>query len=299
MFGQDLSDANLFRRVRRGDTRAAVVLLRRHDLTYRRLVSRLLADPAQVNPVLHKAYMKAWRGASMAQVGRGKDAVATWLYRTVYNVCVDELRRQPPLPDPEPSDGPRPRLHRASEGRRMAGLRALPPAERTVLVLVDSEGFEIDEAARIMQREPALVARTLEQARRHWRDLVIGPPSRADAKTPSDPDDSPAEPSETTSGPSDDPAGTNDDDATTQAEAGSEGNPDHRPEDGTADSPDEPRDRKPAPTTRISPDIGQPDELVPAPEGAFDETRFARLKHWFKTGGGPLEDEQGRKEGSQ
>lgn len=183
VFGQDLSDANLFRRVRRGDARSFGVLVHRHDPALRILASRLLADPDQVDPMLLKAYTKAWRSAAMARLGGAKgDSVAGWLYRMVYNTCVDELRRQPPHPGPEPLSGPRVRLPRAPVEQRVSALRALDAAERIPLVLVDGEGFSVRAVARILQRKPAEVAADLAAARRRWRDLVIGPPETAEEK---------------------------------------------------------------------------------------------------------------------
>lgn len=188
MFGQDLSDANLFRRVRRGDARAFGVLVRRHDATLRRLTSRLLAQPEQVDPVLQKAYTKAWRSAAMARLGSGRgDSVGNWLYRLAYNTCVDELRRQPRHAGPWPLEGPRVRLPMASVERRVSALRALSVKERIPLVLVDSEGFDVRAAARILQRKPAEVAADLAAARRRWRDLVIGPPEPVDPKAGKEP----------------------------------------------------------------------------------------------------------------
>lgn len=180
MHEDELTDTFLFRRIRRGDRDAFGVLLRRYDQDLRRLASRLLAEPAQVDLVMTRAYAKAWRSRGLVRFGRrAGPGVAQWLYRVVYNTCIDELRRQPAAPAPAPQDESSVRLPQASAERRVAGLRALEPFERVPLVLVDGEGFSLEAAARILQRDPVDVARDLRRARRRWRDLVVGKSSRA------------------------------------------------------------------------------------------------------------------------
>lgn len=298
MYGEDLSDANLFRRVRRNDPRAFGVLLRRHDRALRQLATRLLAEDGRVDPILHKAYTKAWRSASVAGLGNAKgEAVLNWLYRLVYNACVDELRRQSPQSGPEPPTGPRVRLPKASEERRMAALRALLPSERIPLVLIDSEGFTVEAAARILQRPPSRVASDLERARCRWRDLVIGPPVAApppasptvagesepadDEKSELPRGEQPQEPEKPKhaarpkepAGP-DGPAEEDGARAQQPAEAGT----------GNGSKPRKPKAKPEAPKERKTPDIDDPDEVVYAAEGVFDTERFSNLKQWFKDG---------------
>lgn len=277
MFGQDLSDANLFRRVRRGDTRSFGVLIHRHDATLRQLASRLLAEPDQVDAVLQKAYTKVWRTAAMARLSSGRDAVRNWLYRVVYNTCVDELRRQPPHSGPPPFTGPRVRLPNTSVERRLTALRALNPNERIPLVLVDSEGFDIRAAARILQRRPSEVASDLATARRHWRDLVIGPPEAAKKGASEAPGDRGEGSSET------------DREGSTPGEAAT-GEPSTPDGDGQepSPSPDGSERTQPDKPVTVNGESGngarpsEPARVVHAAEGAFDSERFSRLKRWFK-----------------
>lgn len=272
MFGQDLSDANLFRRVRRGDTRSFSVLVHRHDATLRRLASRLLAEADQVDPMLQKAYTKVWRTAAMARLGSGRDAVANWLYRVVYNTCVDELRRQPPHAGPPPPTGPRVRLPNTSVERRVSALRALSPGERIPLVLVDSEGFDIRAAARILQRKPAEVAADLASARRHWRDLVIGPPDTAKPEASGDKPDGKAA------------------SAARQAESSpTSAEPEAEPEPAAPPDELEPSRQSNPATIRIGSGNGakppaptKSARVAHAVEGAFDSERFTTLKRWFR-----------------
>lgn len=190
MYEDELTDAYLFRRIRRGDRDAFGILARRYDQDLRRLATRLLAEPDRVDPLMTLAYAKAWRSRGLARTGRssgssGGSPEADWLYRVVYNTCIDELRKRPQGRTRTSVDGPRVPLPRASAERRLDGLRALPVAQRIPLVLIDGEGFGIDAASRILQRDPTDVARDLQRARQHWRDVVVGEDNHASpAATP-------------------------------------------------------------------------------------------------------------------
>jgi RNA polymerase sigma-70 factor, ECF subfamily len=167
------SDKTILRRARQGDRQSFLTLLHRYDPRLRRLALRLLADPNRLERVLSRAYLKAWR--SLPFLDRSEPA-AGWLYRVVYNTCINELRWEPPRSSPPAPPGDPVPLPAASTERRLAALRALRPAERIPLVLVDGEGFSLDTTARIMRRDPAQVAADLAQARGRWRAFVSGEP---------------------------------------------------------------------------------------------------------------------------
>lgn len=151
------------------------MLLRRYDARLRSLALRLVAEPDRIDAVLKRAYLRAWRSLPSVQV---PGSVSEWLYRVVYNACINELRWAPESDVPPPIDGPRVPLPAASAKRRIAGLRALPPEERVPLVLIDAEMFSLDAASRILQKPPAEVAADLARARGRWRAIVVGEPVR-------------------------------------------------------------------------------------------------------------------------
>jgi len=168
-------DKRLFRRAREGDSQAFGALLRRYDPRFRRLAARLIAEPERVDPVLERAYLRAWRSLPMVVAPA---SVAEWLYRIVYNACINEIRWAPDRAAPAPVVGPRVPLPMASAPRRLEGLRALAPEERVPLVLVDAEGFSLEATARILGRSESETAADLTRARYRWRALVVGDPSQ-------------------------------------------------------------------------------------------------------------------------
>jgi RNA polymerase sigma-70 factor (ECF subfamily) len=75
---------------KRGDQHAFALLVKHYDPGLRALAYRLLGDPDRMDDALQEAYVKAFRGLSSF---RGESSLGTWLYRIVYNACLDELKR--------------------------------------------------------------------------------------------------------------------------------------------------------------------------------------------------------------
>ncbi|MFL6035812.1 MAG: sigma-70 family RNA polymerase sigma factor, partial [Gaiellaceae bacterium] len=79
------------RRESRLDADAFVELVARSDVSHRRLAFRLLGDRDLMDDVLQEAYTRAFRALPSF---RGDASLETWLYRIVYNACIDDLRRR-------------------------------------------------------------------------------------------------------------------------------------------------------------------------------------------------------------
>ena len=78
-------------RARAGDHAAFGDLIRHYDPRLRMLAYRLLGDPARMDDALQEAYVKAYRALPEF---RADAAPGSWLYRIVYNACLDLLRRE-------------------------------------------------------------------------------------------------------------------------------------------------------------------------------------------------------------
>lgn len=163
---------------REGDAEAFAIIIRHHDERMRGLAFRLLGDRELMDDALQEAYLHAFRALPEF---RGEAQLSTWLYRIVYNACVDEIRRrdrtrkleeralavavQDPVDHTEP-------VERASVVR--AALRALPPEERAVAWLVDGEGLGYREVAAILGLAEGTVASRLSRARESLREALAG-----------------------------------------------------------------------------------------------------------------------------
>ena len=161
------------RRVRRLDADAFVELVERHDLSHRRLAFRLLGNSSRMDDVLQEAYVHAFRALPRF---RGDSSLETWLYRIVYNACVDDLRRRREHDTLEEWDDrlvaaptePEERLDLA------AALASLPPELRAVVLLVDAEGLSYAEAATVLGMPAGTIASRLNRARSHLQALLKG-----------------------------------------------------------------------------------------------------------------------------
>jgi len=162
-------DPELVRRAQGGDARAFTDLVRHYEPRLRALAYRLLEDRDLTDDVLQEAYLRAFKALGRF---RGDSSLGTWLYRITYNACIDELRRGrkvvPLLPDIESDTldlrtGP----EETAVARRdlAAALASLPSDMRAVVVLVDADGLDYGEAAKILGVPPGTIGSRLSRAR--------------------------------------------------------------------------------------------------------------------------------------
>ena len=170
-----------------GDTSAFGTLFARHRDRLWAVALRTTGDPEEAADALQDAMIAAFRRADSY---RGDAAVTTWLHRIVVNACLDRLRRRKvratdPLADQveEQQDGATPsqREHgdpeaaaERSEVRRTvrAALDRLPVDQRVALVLVDIEGYSVEEAARLLDAAPGTVTSRSSRGRGRLRVLL-------------------------------------------------------------------------------------------------------------------------------
>jgi RNA polymerase sigma-70 factor (ECF subfamily) len=84
------SDAELVARARRGDEAAFEQLVLRHQRYAFNLAYRVIGNYAEAEDVTQEAFVRAWRGLPGFW---GQARFATWLYRIVYNLCLNRLPR--------------------------------------------------------------------------------------------------------------------------------------------------------------------------------------------------------------
>jgi RNA polymerase sigma-70 factor (ECF subfamily) len=232
---QRLSDAALVRRSQQGDRRAFGALVSRYDRRLRGLAYALLLDRDQMDAALGLAYMRSWRDVLRI---KPRDDIGPWLYRAVYNACIDQLRRN------ETPGGNRRAPVEVPPGT--GGLRAvlgtLAPADRVAVVLVEREGFSATSAARILGVTPDELETRLDIVRDRLAPYVTEPAA-----------------------------------AGAVSGNGAEGQPDDgqpdvgEPDDGQPDADAAPVDA-PANGDTPSADVPSPDPQLPAADGAPDPT---------------------------
>lgn len=154
------SDAQLLAAHVAGDDRAFGLLMQRHSNRLWALALRVMSSPEDAADALQDAMISAFRRAGDF---RGDAAVTTWLHRIVMNACLDRLRRiaaRPSVPLPAdversteltaPDDPERDAVRSSVADEVTDALGQIGADQRTALVLVDLEGYSMDEAARIL-----------------------------------------------------------------------------------------------------------------------------------------------------
>ena len=151
------SDAQLLAAHVDGDPDAFGTLVARHKDRLWAVALRTTGDPDDAADALQDALINAFRRAGQF---RGDSAVTTWLHRIVVNASLDRLRRRSvrpvsPLPDDEELGqavvDPDDRISRREDQILIAqALAELPDEQREAILLVDVEGYSIEDAAERM-----------------------------------------------------------------------------------------------------------------------------------------------------
>ena len=161
----ELTDHQLLQAHVDGDPDAFGILFRRHRDRLWAVALRTMGNPEDAADGLQDGMISAYRRAGSF---RGDAAVTTWLHRVVVNACLDRLRslkvraaealpddldRSPDLgaesADPVEAEQDREQI--------LAALGRLNADQRAALVLVDMQGYSIDEAAAILGCAPGTV----------------------------------------------------------------------------------------------------------------------------------------------
>ncbi|MFF0339182.1 RNA polymerase sigma factor SigM [Kribbella sp. NPDC004875] len=180
-----LDDHELLRMHVAGNPDSFGFLVKRHRDRMWAVAIRTLGEPEEAADALQEAFISAFRRADSF---RGDAKVTTWLHRIVVNACLDRIRRrQVRAADPLPEDedraaelaGPAEDDPAEVRERRLDVLNALKQInedQRAALVLVDMEGYSIEEAAAILDCAPGTVKSRCARGRakllpllRHWQ----------------------------------------------------------------------------------------------------------------------------------
>ncbi|SKF61786.1 RNA polymerase sigma factor, sigma-70 family [Mycobacteroides abscessus subsp. abscessus] len=156
----DRTDEELLQLHVDGDPHAFSELFRRHRHRLWAVALSTLRDPEEAADAVQDAMISAFRRAGSF---RHQSAVTTWLHRIVVNASLDRIRRNKvrradALPDDIDRDlklastEDLDEIVASSELRVdvAAALGQINPDQRAALVLVDMEGYSVEEAARML-----------------------------------------------------------------------------------------------------------------------------------------------------
>ena len=171
---------------RKGDQSAFEQLVRLYEKRVLALTTRMCKNPADAEEAAQEAFLAAWQGLPFF---RGDASFSTWLYRLASNACVDLLRREgrrqsaagPSLNDEEvqlevPDTAPSPQEQaERSELRQQieAGLQALTPDHRQVLLLREMHQLSYDEIAQTLDVDVGTVKSRINRGRKQLRNFLL------------------------------------------------------------------------------------------------------------------------------
>jgi len=185
-----MDEVALIQSARQGDLDA----FNRLVLTYQdRMFSqayRMMGESEAAEDATQEAFISAFRNLGSFRGG----SFRAWLLRIVTNVCYDELRRRKrrpttplePMDEDEeeiesprwladPSESPEEHSERVELDHAIQNcLEDLPEEFRTVVVLVDVQGFDYIEAAEVIHTPVGTVKSRLSRARLRMRDCLRG-----------------------------------------------------------------------------------------------------------------------------
>ncbi len=176
----EVTDAQLVRRVQKGDKGAfdALVLKYQHKIV--NLVLRYVRDPDQAMDIAQEAFLKAYRALPRF---RGDSAFYTWLYRIAVNTAKNHLaaqRRRPMDVELDLQDSEQYDLHAklketdTPEGLTLSNelnetvqraIGALPEDLRTAIILREIDGMSYEEIAQAMECPVGTVRSRIFRAR--------------------------------------------------------------------------------------------------------------------------------------
>lgn len=149
------TDAQLLTAHVQGDTNAFGVLFSRHRDRLWAVALRTSGSPDDAADALQDAMVAAFRRAGSF---RGEAAVTTWLHRIVVNACLDQHRRRKSRPTTTWIETLHEREHdrddvanRELQIELERALNELPEEQRAAIVLVDVQGYSVEDAAAILE----------------------------------------------------------------------------------------------------------------------------------------------------
>ena len=174
------TDAQLVRRVQKGDKGAFDLLVLKYQHKIVNLVMRYVRDQDQAMDIAQEAFLKAYRALPRF---RGDSAFYTWLYRIAVNTAKNYLaaqRRRPMDVELDLQDSEQYDLHAklketdTPEGVTLSqelnetvqrAIQALPDDLRTAIILREIDGMSYEEIAQTMECPVGTVRSRIFRAR--------------------------------------------------------------------------------------------------------------------------------------
>jgi RNA polymerase sigma-70 factor (ECF subfamily) len=185
-----MDEVGLINDAKRGDLEAFNRLVLAYQDTVYNQAYRVLGDYSSADDATQEAFISAYKNIHSFRGG----SFRAWLLRIVTNACYDELRRKKrrpttplePIDDAgeeiespywiaDPGELPEENVERSELGQAIQScLDQLPVDFRVVVVLVDVQGFDYQEASRVIGKPLGTVKSRLARARDRMKECLQG-----------------------------------------------------------------------------------------------------------------------------
>jgi RNA polymerase sigma-70 factor (ECF subfamily) len=186
----DLPDTEVVALAQAGDHEAFRILVEKYQGRAYRLAVRILKDEDLAKDAVQDGFLKAY--GSLAKF-EGRSGFYTWLYRLIFNLCIDMKRRDrsgrhvewdetvardianvPGAAIPHTDAGPGRALERSQLRVALAeAIETLPEDARRTLVLREVDGLSYTEIAESLGVAKGTVMSRLHHARRRVREALV------------------------------------------------------------------------------------------------------------------------------
>ena len=186
MENREATDDILIADAQRGELREFNDLVIRYQSAIYNYSLRMMGEEASAADITQDTFIKAYRALNSFRGGNFK----AWLFRIASNLCYDELRRTSRKPQssleelqhedspdaaelPSNTETPEETVQRSELMRAIQHcISLLNPAQRTVLLLCDIQGYSYLQAAEISSIQVGTVKSRLSRARLSMRNCL-------------------------------------------------------------------------------------------------------------------------------
>lgn len=172
----DDTEAELVRRITRGDTAAYRKILDSQLGPVNRYVTRMLNSGPEAEDITQEVFLRLWTQADRFNPATAR--LSTWLHNIAHNLCVDFFRKQGRLVEefPEESEsGEEPDAQllaaRSANDIREA-LARLPERQRSAIIMSHYQGLSNKETAEILSMSVDALESLLARGRRALRKML-------------------------------------------------------------------------------------------------------------------------------
>ncbi len=170
----EAQEPSLIEAARGGNARAFEDLLKRHEARVFRVLRLLGVPVSDREDVAQNVFLRIFRGLDGLKAGR---PFSSWVYKISANAALDwrgqsdrQRREEAPWDDALDETAPAPQAGSLDLARRLeAALDTLSDRERAVFVLIEMEGLERIDAARVLGISRITVRRHLGLAKERLR----------------------------------------------------------------------------------------------------------------------------------